>query len=393
MNHETSVRIAWTLFAACVPLYFLTLLFAALHRDLLGDVLLVIAFLVTPGVGALVASHRPQNAVGWLLLAAGLGFGLAGIISEYAALSEERSLPLGAEVGPFANAAFFVSLVSGAVFIPLLFPNGRLPSRRWRIVARVAGLSLILGVIGYVIEPGRLDISGVELGNPYGIEGADWVLGLGYVLLFAAAPAAALSLILRFRSSRGEERQQIKWLVFVAALLPVTFAAGPGVQALWDTKAETPLIPFYVLLSFGLAASIGIAILRHRLYDIDRIINRTLTYGLLTATLAMFYLGLVVGLQTLLQPLNGGSDLALVITTLAVAALFLPARRTLQRGVDRRFNRRAYNAAQTIDAFGARLRDQVDLDTLHYELLAVVDETIAPERASLWLRDMTGGSR
>jgi len=387
MSHATSVWLAWALFAVCVPLYVLTVLIAALYRSPFGDSLLVLSFLVTPGVGALVASRQPRNPIGWLLLATGLGFGVAGVTTEYATLSEQRSVPLGAEVGAVAGAAFFAVLVSGAVFVPLLFPNGRLLSDRWRIVAWVAGLSLILGVVGYLIQPGRLDISGVESENPFGIQGADPVNGLGFLLFFAAALASASSLILRFRSSRGEERQQIKWFVFVVSLLPVAFVAGSGAQALWDTNSETPLIPFYVLLSFGLAASIGIAILRHRLYDIDRIINRTLTYGLLTATLGALYVSLVVVLQALLRPLNGGSDLALVVTTLAVAALFLPARRALQHAVDRRFNRRAFDASRTIDAFGARLREQVDLDTLCIELVALVGETMAPERASLWLRD------
>jgi hypothetical protein len=209
---------------------------------------------------------------------------------------------------------------------------------------------------------------------------------VGYALILFSILVAGLSLALRFRRSRGDERQQIKWAVFAAALMPLVLSVGAVVEAFGQPITAFEIV-FYFLLLFGLPASIGAAILRYRLYDIDRIINRTLTYGVLTALLAGVYFGLVVALQALLRPLNGGSDLALVATTLAVAALFLPARRRVQAAVDRRFNRRVYDATQTIDAFSARLREQIDLDTLRYELLAVIDETMQPAGASLWLRD------
>lgn len=387
MRQGTSAITAWGLFAATAMLYVLTLVFMAFYRTPTWDLPLIVAFLTTPGIGALIASRQPQNTVGWLLIVTGLGFGIAGVGSEYTALSEVKSVPLGPEVGATVGPAFYIVLASGAVLVPLLFPDGRLLSPRWRIVLGLVGVSLFFSVVGSFIRPGRLDMPYVESQNPFGVEGAEWVLNLGFALLAVAALAAACSIVLRFRRSRGEERQQMKWFVFVVALMLVTAVIGERINEYKGTNDDIWFIPFYLLVFFGLAASIGVAILRHRLYDIDRIINRTLTYALLTTTLGALYLSLVIGLQALLRPLNGGSDLALVVTTLAVAALFLPARRTLQHAVDRRFNRRAYDAARTIDAFGARLREQVDLNTLHIELMALVDETMAPDRASLWLRD------
>ncbi|MGH2584656.1 MAG: hypothetical protein ACRDJE_07050, partial [Dehalococcoidia bacterium] len=204
---------------------------------------------------------------------------------------------------------------------------------------------------------------------------------VGVLLLLAGLVAAVISVFLRYRRATGIERLQIRQLLF-AGTFTVIFAA-----ATVPFYYESVLVQVAAATAFlALPIATGISILRYGLYDIDRIISRTLTYGLLTAGLALTYAGLVIGLQALLRPLNGGSDLAIVLTTLAVAALFLPTRRRVQNAVDRRFNRRAYDAACTIDAFSARLREQVDLDTLRYELLAVVDETMQPARASLWLR-------
>jgi hypothetical protein len=205
---------------------------------------------------------------------------------------------------------------------------------------------------------------------------------LAYLLLIPAIGLSGAALVHRFRRSHGRERQQLKWLALAAVAAFVVFVlswpASILIHNIWDI---TPLIVF----SF-LPIATAIAILRYQLYDIDRILNRTLVYALLTACLGALYLGVVVGLQALLSSVAGGSDLAIVITTLLVAALFLPARRRVQEMVDRRFNRRTYDAARTIDAFSARLRQQIDLDTLRYELLAVTEETMQPSRASVWLR-------
>jgi hypothetical protein len=211
------------------------------------------------------------------------------------------------------------------------------------------------------------------------------LLALGVLLLFVSAMAP----VLRFRRAGHIERQQIKWVMFSGLLFVVALAIVLRLDSTSGFSRDASSL-VYVLALLGIPVSITIAILRYGLYDIDRIISRTLTYGLLTAALATVYFGLVVGLQAVLRPVSGGSDFAMVATTLVVAAMFLPARRTLQRVVDRRFNRRAYDAQKSIDAFSARLREQIELDTLRYELLAVVNETMQPTRASLWLREVPG---
>jgi hypothetical protein len=214
----------------------------------------------------------------------------------------------------------------------------------------------------------------------------DWLLGPVFAITgvcLLAIIAAGIHLIIRFLKSRGLEREQFKWLAFSAGLLAFSLPLSGS--------AQFGIVSKFANITFGaglltLPISVGIAVLRYRLYDIDRIINRTLVYAVLTAGLGALYFGVVVGLQALLRPLNGGNDLAIVVTTLFVAALFLPARHSVQQIVDRRFNRRAYDAALTVDVFSTRLRDQIDLDTLRYELMAVVDETMQPVRTSLWLR-------
>jgi hypothetical protein len=241
-----------------------------------------------------------------------------------------------------------------------------------------------------LVRPGPLELQHSQAENPFGVQGAAWLYDLGFLSFAATLVAASSSLLLRFHRSRGDQRQQMKWFFFAALLMSLATVAGIFLE---DTYGEVVWMPFYLLLFFGLPAAIGIAILRHRLYDIDRIINRTLTYGLLSGVLAGVYAGLVVALQALLRPVSGGSDLALAVTTLIVAAMFLPAQRLVQRTVDRRFNRRTYDTARTIDAFNARLREQLDMDTLRYELLAVVDETMQPAAASLWLRETPEATR
>jgi hypothetical protein len=382
--------LAWGLFAACLPLYTLTVSISAVRSFPPWETAIVLLFLVTPGLGALIAARQPRHVIGWLLLALGLGMGLLGVASEYVTLGERESWPALAYVGWFGLMFLPTLLLIGAVLIPLLFPTGRLLSPRWRIGLLPAAGALLFMTVGSAVRPGRLDMSKVEIENPFGIAGAEWVQGLGFFLFFIAVLIALASLTMRFFQSRGDERQQLKWLVFSVALLFPAFVMGEALSTAVDGLRESSdlqWLPFYALLFFGIPGSIGIAILRYRLYDIDRIINRTLTYGLLTATLGAAYLGLVVGLQALLRPINGGSDFAIVVTTLAVAALFLPARRAVQAAVDRRFNRQGYDAARTIEAFGARLREQIDLDTLRDEMLAVIDETMQPVRAGLWLRD------
>jgi hypothetical protein len=249
----------------------------------------------------------------------------------------------------------------------------------WAIVA-VSGLMLVAAAL----VPGTA-VEGVA--NPIGVGGwlggiLDRVIDPGTGVLFVAIALSALSLLPRFRRAQGVERQQLKWLAYAAVLMGAFIigdAVGLQTSGLVDLLLET-------LTMIGVYVGIGIAVLRYRLYEIDRLINRTLVYGTLTALLGLIYAVGVFGLGNLLNPVGEESALAVAASTLAVAALFQPARRRIQQAVDRRFNRRRHDAAQTIEAFGARLRDQVDLDTLSAELLAVVNQTMEPTRASLWLR-------
>jgi len=277
----------------------------------------------------------------------------------------------------------------------LLFPNGRLPSRRWRPVVWI-DLVAVVCLVAWSFEPGPLDNLGlVRVSNPFGIQGADGLLGtLGWVGLFmtlAVAVAGGVSLVVRFRRARGVERQQIKWFAFSGIVFCAVFAAAPFLWSLPESPATAWIWPVLFLAGAGtIPVAVGIAILRHRLYDIDLLINRALVYGSLTATLLAVYFGGIVLLQRLFVVLTGEqSTLAVVASTLAIAALFNPLRGRVQGFVDRRFYRRKYDAAKTLAAFNSRLRDQTDLDALGNDLVGVVRGTMQPSHVSLWLRPET----
>jgi hypothetical protein len=277
-----------------------------------------------------------------------------------------------------------------ATFVPLLFPTGRLLSSRWRPVAWSAAVILALQVLVLAVAPGPVASS---ITNPLGIQGAAGFLGLlqgiGIPLLMALMVASVASLILRFRRAVGEERQQLKWFAYSVALLATSIILG----AILATFAPVPEIgsygnPLQIIGVTAIPVATGIAVLKHRLFDIDLVINRTLVYGALTVSLAGIYVGTVVLLQWTLRSLAGGeSQLAVVASTLAVVALFHPLRRCIQSSIDRRFYRNKYDAARTLEAFNARLRDEVDLGSLTGDLVGVVRETVQPTRVSLWLRD------
>jgi hypothetical protein len=360
----------------------------------------VLVFMSFATVGALVASRQPANLIGWIFCVLGLFLPVATASEEYALYVLETrpdSLP-GGEVMAWL-AAWFAGPINFAMlsFVLLLFPDGRLLSRRWRPVVW-ANLIAILLIIAWNFEPGQIESLGqVKVPNPFGVAGADALLNalgeIGFFLVLAVAIAGAISLVVRFRRSRGVERQQIKWFVFAGAIFCAIFAVAPVLWTLPPSPATEWIWPTLFLLSFGtIPVATGIAILKYRLYEIDLIINRTLVYGALTAMLAVVYFGGVAATQAIFRALTGQEQqpqLAIVVSTLVIAALFTPLRRRIQSFIDRRFYRRKYDAAKTLEAFSAKLRDETDLDALNAELVGVVRETMQPAHVSLWLRPDT----
>jgi hypothetical protein len=323
--------------------------------------------------------------VGWLLLGIGLGLVVTELIQayvDYGLLARPGSLPGARYLAGFAYSTALL-WVSCAGFVLLLTPTGGLPSPRWRWWARLAAAAPVVMVLGSVVQPDPLAPD--YYGNPLAVPALARVLVVpavaGVVVVLVSLLVGALSLVVRFRRARGVERLQLRWLAYAAAL-----AAGLLLVALLAGFLLAKDEVVFVSLALGVALlplATGAAILRYRLYDLDRIISRTLAYGLVTVLLGLGYAAVVLGLGRLL---GTDSSLAVAAATLAVAALFQPLRRRVQAAVNRRFNRHRYDAARIIEAFAARLRDQVDLDALHTELLAVVDQAMQPTRSSLWLR-------
>ena len=339
-------------------------------------------------VGALVAKRHPGNAIGWIFIGVAVFTGLGSLAHGYA----EYRLDGGGTAGFVAGTAATYAEISWVPFVLvppsfliLLFPDGHLPSLRWRPVAWAAAAGIAGTLATSWVAPGPL-ADFPELHNPYGIDSPllDPLTGLVYIALFAGLLGSAASVVVRFRRGQQEERQQIKWLAVAGTVAAVALIVSLTFYDVLGEDVANGLIMFTIL---GLPAAAGIAILRHRLYDIDVVINRTLVYGALTAILACIYLGSVLLMQLLLTPVTASNNLAIAVSTLAAAALFQPARRRIQAIVDRRFYRRKYDAARTLERFGTRLRDEVDLDALGHELRAVVAETMQPAHASLWLRD------
>jgi hypothetical protein len=389
--------LAWTMLAVYVVSLIAGLILAVANgefqQDAANQVLLLLGFSAFMIVGALVVTHRPGNAIGWLFSASAL-LAVTGQLADqygiYASATRPEPLPGVTLAAWYGSWPWWLVLALTLVFTPLLFPTGRLLSPRWRPVAWLtAALTAVLTVLTS-LQP-SLDISaGQVIANPIGVVAVGNVVKSPVgsalsILLVVLAAVAFGSLVLRFRRSRGEERQQLKWFTYAATLVPLALAGDILPAPVGNLIYAIPIVV--------LPVAAGIAILRYRLYDIDRLINRTLVYGLLTAVLAAVYAGVVL----VLVQVSGGigtkpPSWAVAGATLAAAALFQPVRRRIQAAVDRRFNRRKYNTAKTIEAFSTRLRDQVDLDSLSTEMLAVVDQTMEPTRVSLWLRPSAHGS-
>jgi len=355
------------------------------------DVVLFVGFSLFAAVGSLLVAKRPVNPVGWIMSANALIVGIFPACESYAAyvMSTSGHPDALAVVGAWANSWYWYLLLALTfVYLPLLFPDGRLPSRRWLPVAVVPAIGVAgIAILGALAETLRGQTFDYRIDNPIGIEGLGYVEDLqAFAVLGGGALAigtvgAVSSVVVRFRRSRGTERQQLKWFLYAAA--PIV--AFPAIESL--PQIVSGLLFGWVLL--GLPTAIGIAVLRYRLYEIDLVINRTLVYGSLTAMLALVYFGGVATTQAILRTITGHEEqpqLAIVVSTLLIAALFNPLRHRLQFFIDRRFYRRKYDAAKTLAAFSTRLREETDLDALTGEVLGVVRETMQPEHASLWLR-------
>ena len=340
-------------------------------------------------VGAIIASRQPRNAIGWIFCGVGLVMGinsLAGGYAEYRLSGDPAPGSLAQTAAWFASWSWSILVYVPTSFLLLLFPDGRLPSSRWRPVAWCAAIGLIGFLAGYTLEAGPLD-DFPQILNPYGVDSLilDVVAVTGAILASASMVASAVSLIVRMRRAERAERQQIKWLAYGGAIV-VGAVFASGVISIWSGNVGIAVSSVGLL---GVPIFTGVAIARYRLYDIDIVINRTLVYGALTAALVAVYFGGVATLQTLFRALSGQEQqpqLAIVVSTLAIAALFNPLRRRIQSFIDRRFYRSKYDARKTLEAFSAKLRDETDLDALRDDLVGVVRGTMQPAHVSLWLR-------
>jgi hypothetical protein len=394
LDEETSgvnPRAAWLAWSVCgltLALVACALALAILNGADVGAASFPLAMTASAVVGGLVASRRPKNPVGWFFLGSATCFALAGVASGYATyglLTAPGALP-GARAMAWPLSWLWVPGVMLLLcFLPLYFPDGRLVSRRWRWVVWLALFFSVAGAIYSAFRPGEIQNEGIV--NPLGIEALrpvfDLLDTLVFALFFTLLFTSAVSLVVRYRRSGPTERQQIKWLALAALAIPVWFLTNAPIEA----AAPTLFLLIDSLVFAMIPVAAGIAILKYRLYDIDVIINRTLVYAILTATLALVYFGSIVLLQVLFRALTGQeSQLAVVASTLGIAALFNPLRRRIQAFIDRRFYRAKYDAARTLDAFSARLREETDLEALNAELMAVVREALQPVHVTLWLR-------
>jgi hypothetical protein len=402
MSHRTATWLAWSLCALSLALTALSLLLLALNRSDPNthiyeywqvDTLVPVSFSI---IGAIIASRLPANPLGWLFCAAACLAAVDHFSAEYALyalLAQPTSLPAGEALAWLASWAWI--LYAGCIALSLLlFPNGRPPSSRWRWLAWLSVFLTIAGAVWVAFSPGVIGNLG-SIRNPLGIEGLPSGFKPVQTIMLALLFVAALStLVVRLRRARGIERQQLKWPAFtVVVVAGSSFLSDTAIsEAIGLRWLEWAGYVIFIPALIGFPISIGIAIVRYRLYEIDLIINRSLVYGALSATLALIYFGGVATTQAIFRALTGQQEqpqLAIVISTLLIAALFNPLRRRIQRFIDRRFYRRKYDARKTLEAFSAKLRDETDLDALSDDLVGVVKETMQPSRISLWQRPDT----
>jgi hypothetical protein len=414
MRPRTSTWIVWSLgilwvvlLALTFLLFTLNLLHPGVEVDPIWWIQGTVVGVTFPALGLLLASRRPEHPIGWLFCAAGLLEGLdlfCGEYSHYALLAQPGSLP-GGQAAAWITAWVWVPYTALLAFIVLLFPDGRLPSRPWLPFAWLVVIATVAFATVNALLPGPV-WEGWPIENPLGIEALEGVSALDFALMktvfyvVLGLPVIA-SLFLRYRRAGGLERQQIKWVAYAASVVFLGAICGTPLQYSFVYVVDSATGARWALLAgqsltavgyVGIAIAMGIAILKYRLYEIDTLINRTLVYSALTATLAAIYFGGVTVTQAIFRALTGQEQqpqLAVVVSTLVIAALFNPLRRRIQGFIDRRFYRSKYDAAKTLEAFSAKLREETDLDALSDDLVGVVRETMQPTHVSLWLRPDT----
>jgi hypothetical protein len=406
MSTRATSWLAWSLAGLSVAMFLASVVLYVFVRssqegpstsDALSELLILVSFLAFPIVGALIASRHPKNPVGWICLAIGL-FWMLIFLGD----SIPGTGPYPVTIAALTQAIWIPPVGLLGIYLILLFPDGKLPSRRWRPLAWLSGVVMVLASLGITFAPGPLEgHPGVR--NPFGLEalGHPWVATAVFIVLLLlplCMVASALSLVLRYRRSRGEEREQIKWIAFAATVVGLLYLiamvssltfSGPWGGA--GTPLWLGLLQQAALVTFSaVPIAVGFAVLNYRLYEIDLIINRTLVYGTLTITLVVLYFGGIVVLQRIFVTLTGQqSTLAVVASTLLIAALFTPLRHRIQGFIDRRFYRRKYDARRTLETFSIKLRDETDLEALNNDLVGVVRETMQPAHVSVWLRPET----
>lgn len=396
MTRPSTWWLAWGLWLVTAALGALMVVLVPIsHRHDLGDptsfysaeIAAILVFQSFATVGAVLASRLPRNPVGWLFCSAAVLCQLANGVDAYAHFAIDRSLPGAVVLSALLGSAVWPIGIALVVFSLVVFPDGRPLSPRWRLVGWAIGIWIPLVLVTSWFVPGNVEsLDGFE--NPFGIRGFDLVNGVAFLLAIPLVSLAVLSLVLRFHRAVGTERQQMKVFVATAAFVVAALAAFVIVGDLAGVSAALgPLDDVIWLVLLGLIpVSMGVAILRYRLYEIDRVISRTIVYAALTLILGGAYAGLVLAGEAVFSSFAGGSNLAIAVSTLVVAASFLPLRRRIQVVVDRRFNRHRYDVERTLQSFGIRLREQVELNALRSDLHSVVAETIQPTRVSIWLR-------
>jgi hypothetical protein len=425
ISARAAMRLAWSLGILCVLLLTFSLLFVALNgfvtfmainppeggygfwlvdaivaasfpkagisSTLLLIFNLAIAATFTP-VGVLVAWRQPFNSIGWLFCAVGISAAVLIFADQYAVytlFTDPGSLPAGTAAAWLESWLWLPAVASIFTLLPLLFPDGRPPTRQWRAVGWLAVIGMAMMIVSIALLPGSMSGQLPTGVNPLGMQDARGILklcfGVALLILWACVLASAASLLLRLHRSEGRVRQQLKWFVYSAAIGTLAVVAGTLMRGTASLDVVGTVLQFVTLPLLPVA--VAVAILKYRLYEIDLIINRTLVYGSLTVVLAVLYEGGIVILQQLFRAFTGQeSQLAVVASTLVIAALFVPLRRRIQNFVDRRFYRRKYDAAKTLAAFNARLREETNLKALSDDLVGVARDTVQPEYVSLWLR-------